>query len=292
MKSKMVFAFQKVKSRMGIRALLAHNLRIDKPKNADMEREKLNMYHKELGRDIGQTMLAYQKNLKGHKPRKNAVWAHEYVISASPEKMETMNRKEQMAYFEESARFIRAKYGKESLIIPSVHFDEKTPHMHVIVQPMYNGKLNGKHFTGGSKHAMAALRKKFHKDVAEKYGLDYGVPRSPDNKPSQDDLRNYYDLVNKELPLKQRELTSTKLELLSTQTEVDEANQKLGEVNRQVMSLEGEKNALSGSASDLRNEIDELNTLSNNARHMTRKALTDAIDKLDRDEAYRPAMKM
>ena len=292
MNSKMVFAFQKVKSRMGIRALLAHNLRIDKPKNADRQREKLNVYHKNLGRDIGRTMLAYHKNLKGHQPRKNAVWAHEYVISASPEKMDTMTRKEQMEFFKDAAIFIAKKYGKESLVIPSVHFDEKTPHMHVIVQPMHKGKLNGKHFTGGSKHAMTALRKKFHKDVAQKYGLDYGVPRSPDNKPSHDDLQRHYDLVNKELPEAENQLKHAMLDLVTTQSEVDEANRKLDQVNRQMMELESERNVLSSSVSDLRNEIDELNTLSNNARQMTRQALTDAIEKLDRDETRRPAMRM
>jgi len=284
MRAKMVFAFQKVKSRMGIRALLAHNLRIDKPKNADEQREKLNIYHKDLGKDIGRTMLAYQKNLKGHKPRKNAVWAHEYVISASPEKMENMTRREQEIFFRDSLRFITKKYGKESLVIPSAHFDEITPHLHILVQPMHKGKLNGKHFTGGSKHEMRNLRKKFHKDVAEKHGLEYGVTRSPENKPKQTDLKEYYDLVNKDLPEVRSELTQLTIETLSKKTDLDELTREVNQLNEQ-------KNALSGSVSDLKGELERLDTLTNNAKHMTRQALTEAIDRLDQDETYRPTMR-
>jgi len=268
--AKLVFKFSKVKSRSGVRALLAHNLRIDKPKNADPSKEKLNFYPKRTGKHINNTMMDMQRNLKGHKPRKNAVHAHEYVISGSHEHMKAMTTDECYEFFKDAIRFFREMYGKESMMIPVAHFDEKTPHLHLIIQPLINGKLNGKHFTGGSKATMAKLRTKFHKEVAAKYGLTRGEPKT---KIKHKELDEYYKMVNETLPKLRKEAAELKLEVAVDQLELNQAKDQVNELRSQYELL--------------RDDLKDIEEISKRATSMTRNELVKAIKQIDELE-YRP----
>lgn len=280
---KMVFAFQKVKSRMGVRALLAHNLRYDKPNNARTDRERHNVYPLNTKRDINKTMLAYQENLNGHKPRKNAVWAHEYVISGSRDGFKGLGMNGSKAYFKDAVRFLQEMYGHESLIIPTIHFDERTPHLHVIVQPMKDGRLNGKAFTGGSKHTMAQLRTRFHKNVALKHGFERGEPK---NKVKHSDLDAHYKLVETQLPALRSEKSGLELDILYGQSEIESYNQDIQSKKSELDDLEKNIQALENEHSSINNELKMLNDLRNNTRNMAMSDLNEAIEmlnNLDRD---------
>jgi len=272
-KPKLVFKFSKVKSRSGIRALLAHNLRIDKPKNADPEREKLNLYPKRTGQHINNTMMAIQRNLNGHKPRKNAVHAHEYVISGSHEHMKAMTMAESKKFFNDAIRFFREMYGKESMLIPTVHFDEKTPHLHLIIQPLKDGKLNGKHFTGGSKAVMEKLRTKFHKEVAQNYGLARGEPRP---KVGHKELSEYYAMVEETLPKLKNEAAELKLNMAIDQSELDRTKDQVKELERRYELL--------------RDNLRDIEDIRKRAASMTRNELVTAIQQLD-ERDYRPSLR-
>ena len=213
-RNKVVFRFAKVKSRMGLRALLAHNMRVAKPKNADISKSHLNLhshidYRKEIHgkenlgylkprEDINSIMHKYHKALGGKKPRKNAVYAHEYVISGSSEQMSKLTRSQQKKYFKDSIEWLKNEYGKESKIIHvSCHFDEKTPHAHILIQPIYKGKLNSSFFVGGLSNRMAEYQTRFEREVSLKFGFERGEKNS---KATHKDLHEYHKLVNEELP--------------------------------------------------------------------------------------------
>lgn len=280
MRRKLVFAFHKIKSRMGVRALLAHNFRHDNSKNVDTSKTKLNMYPKDRGRDIIRTMLDYQRNLKGHKPRKNAVWAHEYVISGSHSHMTDMSRKECLQYFTDSINFFREMYGKESMLIPSVHFDEQTVHMHLIIQPMKDGKLNGKAFTGGSKHIMAQMRSTFQQKVAAKYGLEYG---SRNCKATPQELSEHYEQVQEELPRLKAENRDLRHDL----------NRASRQLTNTVVELAGVRKELDDAIAQtklLKRNISDLERLREKSHTLTRVQLDNAIQRLDEQE-HRPAFR-
>lgn len=281
---KMVFAFQKVKSRSGVRALLAHNLRYDKPKNARTDRERYNVYPMNTKRDINKTMLAYQKNLGGHKPRKNAVWAHEYVISGSRDGFKGLGIDGSKAYFKDAVMFLKEMYGDESLLIPTIHFDERTPHLHVIVQPMKDGKLNGKAFTGGSKHAMAQLRTRFHKNVALKHGFERGEPK---NRIKHKDLDEYYKLAEKELPALKQQKTNLEREIIMGQSEVQGNELAITETGSMLNKLKNEVESIKNEYSEINNEINELTETRNNIKSMTLNELNEAVEYLNKQDLDR-----
>src|SRR5699024_2307009 len=47
-------------------------------------------------------------------------------------------------FFEESYKLFSERYGKQNIAYATVHNDEQTPHMHLGVVPMRDGKLQGK----------------------------------------------------------------------------------------------------------------------------------------------------
>src|SRR5699024_11676186 len=65
------------------------------------------------------------------------------VISVH-EFLEGMDTGEQNLFFEESYRLFSERYGKQNIAYATVHNDEQTPHMHLGVVPMRDGKLQGK----------------------------------------------------------------------------------------------------------------------------------------------------
>src|SRR5699024_12250540 len=51
---------------------------------------------------------------------------------------------EQKRFFEESYKLFSERYGKQNIAYATVDNDEQTPHMHLGVVPMRDGKLQGK----------------------------------------------------------------------------------------------------------------------------------------------------
>ena len=222
-----------------------------------------------------------KRNLRGHKPRKNAVYAHEYVISGSHQHMKGMGRSECIKYFKDTIKFFREMYGKESMLIPCVHFDERTPHLHLIVQPMKDGKLNGKAFTGGHKNVLAKLRKDLHQQVASKYGLSRGAPRE---KATHRDLSEYYKIVNNTLPEARRKITELEQRIVLEQSEAQKVREELGKVKQQLRDLQEHRELLEG-------DLAKLSKVREQAEGMTRQQLEVAIKKIDENN-YRPSFRM
>ena len=70
------------------------------------------------------------------KPRANSVVLSEFLVTASPEYMNSLSAEEQKKYFEKSLEFIQERYGQKNTLYAVVHQDEATPHMHVGVIPI------------------------------------------------------------------------------------------------------------------------------------------------------------
>lgn len=153
--------------------MLKHNFRtIDTP-NADEELTPSNIHVAAKSVDDG--MRRYRDRLPD-KIRKNAVHAIDYMITTSPE----AKPKENAACLREGLNWIIEKHGKENIVMASKHMDETTPHMHIVVVPIdEKGKLNARHFIGGSKHRMSELQDEFIEHLHDKgVSLDRGIKGS------------------------------------------------------------------------------------------------------------------
>lgn len=76
--------------------------------------------------------------------RKDAVIMQDWLISSSQEFFDTLNENEIKRYFETAVEFFAEKFGRENIRFATVHMDEKTPHMHMGIVPLKDGKLTAK----------------------------------------------------------------------------------------------------------------------------------------------------
>ena len=139
---------QKLKAAVAVRRSLKHAFRAQDTPNADPDRLGENSH---LGANsVDEAMKAFQNRLP-EKIRKNGVLAIEYLITGSPDGMNSKSRHDQDAYFTDALAWLKDRHGAENLIYAGIHRDETTPHLYAYVVPLDpQGKLNCRHFLGGA----------------------------------------------------------------------------------------------------------------------------------------------
>lgn len=113
--------------------------------------------------------------------RKDAVVCCSFMISASPDYMNSLSQVEQRRFFEESLRFLKGRYGEENFVYASVHVDEKTPHMHVGMVPVNEKQKLSAYSFFKNKLELHDLQDKIYEHVKEK-GFDIERGISSDRK--------------------------------------------------------------------------------------------------------------
>lgn len=198
MKNMAILRISKIKGTRELRGALAHNLRLQDTPNADPSRLHLNLQPKSLA-GIDQCLAKFDSAVGQLKIRKNAVLAHEVLVTGSPEHMATLNRKQQIEYFKSAQSYLTELHGgNQNLVSMSVHFDESNPHCHFIFTPVIDKKLNSRLIIGGHRNRMSELQSEFAEVVGSKHGFVRGVKNS---KATHRDLRD----------LKQLEVDNVKL---------------------------------------------------------------------------------
>ena len=107
-----------------------------------------------VGRVIEQAQAKQSKAF-----RRDAVKAVEFMFTASPEWWRTASPKYRSAFFDRARRWLREKHPG-GVVAEWVHLDERSPHLHAVVVPLHEGRLNARHFFGGAKK-LEALQDEF-----------------------------------------------------------------------------------------------------------------------------------
>jgi hypothetical protein len=81
----------------------------------------------------------------GIKPRSNSVLALEFVISASKDVYEKVDPH---TYLMEAEIFLAKRFGGENIVSSILHFDESTPHAHIIIVPIQQKAVKWKNRNG------------------------------------------------------------------------------------------------------------------------------------------------
>ena len=183
----------KIKTRGELKRSLKHGFREQDTPNAASELTPNNTYIG--GNSSAEVMqhfnerLATQANI-----RKNAVLGIEYLVTTSSEVINNSTREAQDSYFNAALDWLKEKHGSENVIHAGIHRDEKTPHMYVFVVPIDDkGKLNCRHFLGGSKNVLSDLQTEFHEKVCKKFDLERGIKGS---KAKHNRIMDYYKNLN------------------------------------------------------------------------------------------------
>lgn len=135
--------------------LFAHNHRTSEihHRGINPKLNHLNRYrHSKIGpvEDINERIAALKK-----KPRKDAVVGIEMVLTASPDffhqfglnRVELSENPEFQKWAIEAQQWVKDEFGTESIIDTSLHLDERSPHLHIVIFPKVNpqtGRLSAK----------------------------------------------------------------------------------------------------------------------------------------------------
>ncbi|WP_431614769.1 plasmid recombination protein, partial [Enterobacter asburiae] len=91
-----------------------------------------------------------------------------------------------MAHLAKAARdWAAQEFGEENVVGVDLHTDESSPHVHVVVTPVHDGKLQAKAWLDGAARC-AKLRKRAHQEVLKYIECEYvpgqagGAPHDPE----------------------------------------------------------------------------------------------------------------
>lgn len=144
-----VVRMQKMKSH-DLKGIQFHNQRERESKTNDDIDQELSHENYDLAND---EKINYNERVKEivesqkegtRKTRKDAVLVNELLVTSDRGFFDSIDPAEQKSFFEESYKLFSERYGEQNIAYATVHNDEKTPHMHIGVVPMRDGKLQGK----------------------------------------------------------------------------------------------------------------------------------------------------
>lgn len=109
----------------------------------------------------------------GAKTRSNSVVGLDTIYTASPEFFKLHDSQTADDFFRDCLEYHRQHYGH--VVSAVVHYDEQTPHMHVLSVPLTrDGRLSAREIVGG-RAQMAHAQDTFFEQVGRNYGLERGV---------------------------------------------------------------------------------------------------------------------
>lgn len=179
-----------------------HNMRIGNVPNADKSLYYQNEHLIKL--PPGETYMSYfEKRLAKlpyydtHKLRKGGVIGFELLLSFGTKNFPPDFSMEQ--WKEQNKQFLYDTFGRENVVSAILHLDEGTPHIHVIIFPIENGRLRARAFLP-DRQSMRDLHVKYH-EYTKECGLE------PENQYTHMDhikIGMFYHNINlalkKELP--------------------------------------------------------------------------------------------
>lgn len=235
-----------------LKASQIHNERLtDRHSNPDIDisRSDQNIVFfktEDISEDVKRRVADIQSRQK-RKIRCDAPVAIEYMITASPEAMARLSKQEQERYFAECLSFVEARHGVGNRLSAVLHLDETTPHLHMLVFPEREGKLDAKSFF--KLPALTALQDEFAIKVGKQFGLERGVRLTELLEKGEKPHRHQSVAVYKAKKLKETERKLAELEQTTADLAAVEAiTPKKGVLSSRVSVTPEEFETLSGQA--------------------------------------------
>ena len=203
-----------------------HNERIfENHSNKDIDPEKTHLNYELTDRDRS---IPYDRQIKQYindnkiskrALRKDAVLCNEWIITSDKAFFENMSPEQIKNFFETAKNFFAERYGNSNIAYAMLHLDESTPHMHLGLVPMQNGKLSSKSLFG-SRDQLKEIQEAF-----PRYLNEHG-----------------YNLQRGESDSKKKHLETA--EFKEKQRLLDDTDKKIVDKTEKLKQLEKEKDAL------------------------------------------------
>lgn len=178
--------------------------------------------------------LSKKKRTSQRAVRKDAVLIDEWILTSSPDFFETLD--DSRPFFETCLAYFEERCDKENIQYAVVHLDESTPHMHLGIVPMTNGRLNHKMIF--DRQALIAIQDELPQFLQEQgFAIERGVKGSerkhltvPEYKELQEELQSFEQAItqtDKLLAEKNKEFNETFTNVRELETKQEEIIQSL-----------------------------------------------------------------
>ncbi|MGX1855776.1 MobV family relaxase [Streptomyces sp. NPDC055299] len=178
------------------------------------------------------------------KTRKDAVLVNELLVTSDKNFFDRLDPTEQKRFFEESYKLFSERYGEQNIAYATVHMDEKTPHMHVGVVPMRDGKLQGKNVF--NRQELLWLQDKFPEHM-QKLGFDLERGEKGSTREHLETREFKKQTLEKEIDFLEKNLQEKKNELLALNEKVPDEIKVRAKREFQQIEVKSEEKNLFGS---------------------------------------------
>jgi len=257
-----VLHMQKIKMG-GVRGIENHNERLkESHTNPDINYEKSHL-NRDLYNSNGADQRTYYNRVRDRikelelpkAVRHDAVVVTGFLCTSDKEFFDKLPQAEQDRFFKQSYDFLQKRYGEKNVIASTVHYDEKTPHMHCYIIPVTeDGRLSCKDIHTPSE--LRDLQTKYHQHMRENgFDLERGVPS--DGKRKHVEMQEF-KIQTKYDQLKAKEAELEKLESIDKSVNLHAEKGKLTYSTKEVEAIKDQNRALKVEIYNKEKEIGKL----------------------------------
>lgn len=200
----------------------------------------------------------------GAKTRSNSVLALDTIYTASPDFFQGKTNQQNDDFFKDCLQFHQEHFGH--IISAVIHYDETTPHLHVISVPLtQDGRLSARDVIG-NKSKMSKTQDAFFEQVGRGYGLERGIHMDGQEKKEHISAQEHkLREIKQQIAREQEKLEAIKHSEETARTRALEYKQTATELQKQVEQLQEERskqhNSLKMLSASKINRQKELKTL-------------------------------
>lgn len=178
----------------------------------------------------------------GAKTRSNSILALDTIYTASPNFFQGKTNQQNDDFFKDCLQFHQEHFGH--IISAVIHYDETTPHLHVVSVPLTkDGRLSARDVIG-NKSKMSKTQDSFFEQVGRSYGLERGIHMDGQEKKEHISAQEHkLREIKQQIAREQEKLEAIEHSEETARTRALEYKQTATELQKQVEQLQEERNS-------------------------------------------------
>lgn len=220
-------------------------------------------------------------NQAGAKTRSNSVVALDAIYTASGDFFKGKSNEENDQFFRDCLEFHQRKFGH--VISAVIHYDETTPHLHVLSVPLTTDNRLSARDVIGNRAKMSQMQTAFYEQVGRDYGLERGIHMDGQEKrqhisAQEHELRE----IRQKIARGQEELEAIEHSKESARTRAQTARQTATELQKEVEQLQADRKwnhdslkKLASTRSERSKELKRINNAISQKQHELEAITTD-----------------
>lgn len=163
-------------------------------------------------------------------------------------------------FFDRATEFFKERYGEENVLNATIHYDEATPHMHLGLIPVKDGRLSAKSLF--TPIELKQLQTDFAKEVGDTFGLERGQEGSKATHLNELDYK--LKVRGEQLERLEQERTKLSLECSDSFKTLQNTKEELESLTNHKSTLKTQIESLENRCENLKSDIQALDTIKQN----------------------------